>query len=443
MPDPEQNNNDFMIEKIKERPVNKKKLVRRTLTTALMAVIFGTIACFTFLFLEPVFSSRLQPEEEPEPIFFPEDQEEMLPEEMLSENIEPEETPPPSAPPEAVELEEEQIQEILNSVTLSKENYIQLYSALSEYAAELEKYMVVVTSVESDVDWFSDVYENERQTSGVIIANNGREILILTDYSVIRQGDRLQATLYNGVRADAQMVQYHSETNLAVLSISLSTLSQLMNVENIVVAPLGSSLSKNLPGSPVIAMGSPMGSSGSIGYGMITSVSGQLVKQDGNYTVISTDIYGSQNASGVLFDMQGRVIGFITGERTGSDIKNMIMAYGISDLKKLISGMSSGSQLACLGIKGMDVPEEANIDYGVPNGAYVRELVMNSPAMQAGIQQGDVIVGFDDQEINSMSELTDALLKSAVGDNAKLKVMRLSQDEYREMEFEVTLGELK
>ena len=52
----------FMIEKIKERPVNKKKLLRRTLITASMAVIFGLVACFTFLVLEPVISNWLYPE---------------------------------------------------------------------------------------------------------------------------------------------------------------------------------------------------------------------------------------------------------------------------------------------------------------------------------------------------------------------------------------------
>ena len=57
---------NFMIEKIKERPVNKKKLLRRTLITASMAVIFGLVACFTFLVLEPVISNWLYPEEEPQ-----------------------------------------------------------------------------------------------------------------------------------------------------------------------------------------------------------------------------------------------------------------------------------------------------------------------------------------------------------------------------------------
>ena len=90
MPDLEQKNqNDFMVEKIKVKPVNKKKLIRRTLITISMAIIFGMVACVTFLVLEPVISNWLNPEEEPQVgmVVIPEDREEMSPEEMLAENL--------------------------------------------------------------------------------------------------------------------------------------------------------------------------------------------------------------------------------------------------------------------------------------------------------------------------------------------------------------------
>ena len=89
MSEKDQNNqSDFLIEKIKQRPINRRKLIRRTIITAAMAVIFGLIACFTFLVLEPIFSKWLNPEEEPQVIVLPEDQEEMLPEEMLARSEE-------------------------------------------------------------------------------------------------------------------------------------------------------------------------------------------------------------------------------------------------------------------------------------------------------------------------------------------------------------------
>lgn len=205
MSEKDQNNqSDFLIEKIKQRPINRRKLIRRTIITAAMAVIFGLIACFTFLVLEPIFSKWLNPEEEPQVIVLPEDQEEMLPEEMLAEN-QPTESPSPEPSEEGVVLEPEQIEEILSGVVLTKQNYKELYAALSEYTEELNRYMVMVTAVTSNIDWFSTVQESSNQTSGVIVDNNGKELLVLTNASPLRSAESLSLTFYNGQQANAQI----------------------------------------------------------------------------------------------------------------------------------------------------------------------------------------------------------------------------------------------
>ena len=79
------NDFEFLQEKIKERPVNKRRLLKRTIITASMAVLFGLLACLSFLLLEPVLNNWLYPEEEPEVVTFPQEQNEMLPEDMLTE----------------------------------------------------------------------------------------------------------------------------------------------------------------------------------------------------------------------------------------------------------------------------------------------------------------------------------------------------------------------
>ena len=77
MEDFEQNQNYEMIkERMKERPINRKKLMRRTLITVSMAVIFGVFACITFLVLEPVISNLLYPEPAPEVVELPEEMDE-------------------------------------------------------------------------------------------------------------------------------------------------------------------------------------------------------------------------------------------------------------------------------------------------------------------------------------------------------------------------------
>lgn len=444
MAEQEQNNkNDFIIEKIKDRPMNKKKLLRRTIITAVMAVIFGLIACFTFLVLEPVISNWLYPEEEPQVIVFPEDQEEMSPEEMLADNMQQENQTVPPPEPENVTLEEEQIQEILSGVTLNKNHYKQLYSAMSDYVTELSQYMVTVTGVTSNIDWFNNVQESKNQASGVIIANNGRELLVLADYTPIRQAEKLSLSFSNGVQVAAQLKQKESSSNLAVISVNLADLPPEMQNDNVSIVTLGSSNVKNLVGTPVVAMGSPMGISGSVGYGMITSVNNLQSAADRNYKLMLTDITGSQNAGGVLFNMQGQVIGILTSNKTGTDMKSLLNAIGITELKKIIEKMSNGSQVAYMGIKGVDVTREAHEDLAVPYGAYVTEIDMDSPAMLAGIQQGDVIVEIEDRNILTFSEYTTLLLQLNAGDTVHFTVMRQVQEEYKEMSFDIVLGESK
>ena len=76
---------EFLQEKIKERPIDKKKLIQRTIITASLALLFGLIACLTFLVLEPVLNNWIYPEEEPEIVTFTQEEDEMLPEDMLTE----------------------------------------------------------------------------------------------------------------------------------------------------------------------------------------------------------------------------------------------------------------------------------------------------------------------------------------------------------------------
>lgn len=442
MPEKEQNNqNDFMIEKIKQRPINRKKLLRRTVITASMAVIFGLIACFTFLVLEPVISNWLYPEEEPQIVVLPEDQEEMSPEEMLAENL-PTESPSPEVEQEELVLEKEQIDEILSGVVLDRQNYKEIYAALSDYVTELNHYMVTVTAVTSNIDWFNTVQEKKNQTSGVIITDNGKELLILTDASYLSSAESLTITFYTGDQVNAQVKQTDNYTNLAVLMVPLEDLPAGIKKEKLVYPTLGSSNTK-LTGMPVIAMGSPMGTSNSIGYGMITSASTVYSVPDRNYKIMQTDIMGSQNASGVLFNLDGQVIGIITGNKTGSDMKNVIYAYGITEMKKIMEKLSNGSAMAYLGISGLNVTSEASGELGVPLGGYVKKVDMDSPAMLAGIQQGDVITNIDGRNISTFNEYTNIVMQLEPGKTVKMTVKRKSQDEYKEMEFTMEAGETK
>lgn len=436
---------DFMIEKIKERPISRTKLIRRTLITVSMAVIFGLVASFTFLALEPVLNNLMSPKEEIPQIYFPEETEEMLPEEMLSESILtdiPMDVPEDPDAVEGVVLEEEQIQEILSGVRLNLTNYRQLYAALADYSQILQKAMVTITSISSRVDWFNGVDESTRRSSGVIIANNTKDLLILTDFTPLEKAEKLNITFCNGAEILAELVRVDTTTNLAVLAVPLESLPQDF-MDSIAIANQGSSNYKNLAGTPVIALGTPMGTSNSVGYGVITSTSGLASEVDVNYKLLQTDIVGSSTADGVLFNLQGQLVGIITSHHNSSDLKNLITAYGITDLKKRMEKLSNNQPFVYAGIFGESVSLGAHEALGVPYGAYVREVILDSPAMRAGIRQGDVIVMMDEKEVTSYNDYMTIMALQKPEMKVSVRVMRQAQNEYKEMNLEIVLGELK
>ena len=441
-------NNDFMIEKIKERPINRKKLIRRTVTTVTMALIFGLVACFTILFLEPIISDYLYPEEEPEPITFVEDEEEMKPEDMLEEKEIEKETiiqiiqQEPASP----QLDQEQVKEILEAVTFDKTHYIQLHEVMSEYVAELDQYMVTVTGVEEDQDWLANSYESSSDTFGIVIKKNNKNIFILTDYNTLKKADKIQVTFKNDKKTDAVLMGKHTEMDIAILAVSQEAYGTEEEVGLLPEAPLGSSRSLLKVGDPIVALGSPMGVIDSVGYGMITARKEETSMVDYNYNIIMTDIYGSQYARGILFNMTGEIVGVIAPTRMGTDMRNMVMAYGISDLKLMITALSSEKKVPYLGIRGTSVAKDAtyinenNQEEKIPEGAYVIDVIMNSPAMLDGLQKGDIITRLGNNYIRNYENFASAMYKFESGQVVKITIMRLSQGVYKEMSMNVVLS---
>ena len=244
---------DFLQEKIKERPINKKKLLKKTIITAMMAVLFGLLACLSFLLLEPVLNNWLYPEEAPEVVTFPPEQEEMLPEDMLteggstqpsqtvSESEEMQSTQQPSQedmPTQTTSVSDinnmpesgtHEAESMLGDETqeLTLKPYQTQYEELYQTYKDISSSMVTVTAVHSDVDWFNNTYQSEGTTAGVIIANNNRELLILARKSPLGVAESIRVTFCNGVNADAEIKKYDKNTDLAVQRLIMCQLRYL------------------------------------------------------------------------------------------------------------------------------------------------------------------------------------------------------------------------
>ena len=427
----------FISEKIKQRPINRRKLLRRTVITFFLAIVFGIVACFTFLFLQPVFSDRLYPEPEPDPISLPEEaiQDELTPEEMFADDNAILEN-------EVQSLEasqKDQIDRAIASYTFDASDYGKMMSSLKTVATGVSKSLVTVTAVSSDTNWFSESFESSGSVSGVIIANNGTNYYIVIPASSIEGADSIRVTFCDGAVASAEVNLTDTITGLSVISVRRATLTESTR-DKVATSTLGSSNSSTMTGLPVLAAGSPIGVQDSISYGIITSEKITLPLADSCYKLLTTDISGSNLATGVITNLNGQVIGIIDMSYNNSDLQNHISAIGITELKSLFEDLSNGKNRPYLGIQGTTIPKDVLEKEEIPAGAYITKTEMNSPAMQAGIQSGDIITSIEGSDVASYEQLISKLSDFSPEDNVIFTVKRQGPNEYIDLEIEATLS---
>ncbi|MBR5375657.1 MAG: serine protease [Lachnospiraceae bacterium] len=432
---------EFIKEKIKDRPVNKKKLFVRFLTTVFLAAVFGVVAAVCFYYTMKTIET-VRGEEKPSEISLS-SEDAVSSDEAVSEDVILKESEKAETDNSRRIEDTKPSRTVINNITTNRvlmtpESYEKLYSDLHEKALEAERAIVTVTGSVSNTDWFDNTYENSNNGAGLIIARTEKELMILTSKSVTDGAEKVSVSFVNGETAGARIVKADANTGLETVGVSLDELSDY--TKNIVsVATLGNSTDSSIVGTPVIAIGNPLGVKGSEAYGLITSNTSEEQMTDMNTHLITTDIYGSSNASGVIINYSGSVMGIITTRFSEEDTKNIITAYSISDMKNLMERLANDRDAIYMGIYGIDVTSEASKNYGVPAGAYVTSTISGSPAMSSGIQSGDVIVKMGETEITDFSDYTEELGRLKPDDEVTLTIQRFSRGGYQEMKLEATV----
>lgn len=426
----EKENFDFIREKIKEKPMNKKRMLKQGLFTLALAVLFGLVSCGVFTYMHPLMEEWMHPKKNT-PITIPEDQ--LATETEETEEPEPTEVEIPPEPP------------VTETTIVKKELELTDYQALQSkiYAVGKEKNssIVTVTGVVSDMDWFNNAYESKGQASGIIIGDNNNELLILTEHKVIEEAGEISVTFINDVTVGAGLKKYDGNTGLAMLSVPLEELDE--GTKNAIsYAVLGNSLPLT-QGNVVIAVGSPLGTNYSIALGNVTSVSNEIHTVDNTYKVLTTDIVGSKNSSGALLNLSGEVVGLVMQDYSSIGDENTLTAVSISELKKLIEMLSNGKDIPYLGLKVVTATERISKEYDIPQGVYIMEVVLDSPALWAGLQMGDVITEMDGEEITSVEAYETKVLSLKPGDSIDIAVKRQGMEEYTRVECTVTAGKLE
>lgn len=406
-PEDGQDSYSFMKETFKDETEHGRKIWKKLLKSAGMGLVFGLAACTGFVALKPLVEQSVLGNQNH--ITIPDEEE--------------------------TEVKEVQDEE---EIPITAENYRELNKILNDIAKEAETSIVSIASDKTPLLEETPVYDEIQSGAGVIVGDNGNEILVLTNSNIYKGQGTYLATFCDGRKYDTTLKKKDENIGIAVFAIEKSKLNKTTEDE-INVAKLGSSTSLE-KGDPIIVCGNPFGYEDATGFGVIASPSNKVTRADGEYQLVCTDVTSTEGGTGVLVNINGEVVGLIDQNISDNDCKSHVTAYGISDLKSAIELLSNGASVPYLGIVGVTVTEELAKEHGMPIGIYVQSVKPDSPAMKAGIQTGDILTNVGKSSTNSLAHYHVLLMKEKPGNVLKISGQRLSSEEYVEVEFSVETG---
>jgi putative serine protease PepD len=268
--------------------------------------------------------------------------------------------------------------------------------------------------------------------SGEVIKSDG---YILTNNHVIAvaaNGGKVEVLFSDGVAAPATIVGRDTLTDLAVLKVTPP--------RDLKVITLGSSASVQV-GQPVIALGAPLGLSGTVTSGIVSALDRTIeVPAEDNksallVSALQTDAaINPGNSGGALVNCAGQLVGVpsagatvpsTSGESSGGSIG---LGFAIPvDIAKTISDelISHGRAVhAFFGVQTLPIPEASAAEAGVSTGLFVAGVVAGGPAEKAGLRQGDIIIKVDGQPATSNVQLQELTLTKNPGDKVSLDYVR-------------------
>ncbi|MGF0109755.1 MULTISPECIES: S1C family serine protease [unclassified Clostridium] len=312
-----------------------------------------------------------------------------------------------------------QLNELSNRTVIANP---QIFSTDSEALSASEAFekvapAVAIVSVSGVID-YSGIIPKETSGigSGFIINEEG---YILTNYHVIKGAKEVVVTLSDGTDANAKVVNYDENQDVAMLKISDD------NIKVPAVVELGNSDALK-PGEQVIAIGSPLSKEfGQTVTAGIVSATNRTVKTSSGVelNLIQTDTaINPGNSGGPLVNTKGEVVGINNMKLASDTIEGIGFSIPINSIKDRIDSLSK--PILNLGISVREINSELGKQYNMDEGLYIVQVTEFSPAEKAGLQSGDLIVKFDGQRITTFNELKEIRDTKKEGDIVSIEIIR-------------------
>lgn len=317
-----------------------------------------------------------------------------------------------------------------------KQMYLQMYEFIRQVAEKVSDALVTVVAIETGVDWFQEVYENRTGTTGLILGNDGVDLLILVGTEQFSGATSIEVLFGEEVIA-GRIYSMDKDYGLAVIAVPLEQIPE----ELLGQIELGVFASEEdiLAGTPVIALGAPNGYGGSMEFGMITSLGSTVSVTDGEVSYFTTDILEYPSGHGFVVNLEGKILGMITHTHKENPEDGIFSAVSLYSIRGAVVKLLNNAEWAYCGIKGQDVPQNLKKEYGLENGVYVSEVENASPALAAGMKAGDIIVAVGGKEVDGIRSFSDVILGCSTREIVQVKLIRKAEDGLREMTIEIPL----
>lgn len=329
---------------------------------------------------------------------------------------------------------------------------------------------VSVQEIPSFFGYSSHQYKSASTGSGIIVGDNDDELLIATNNHVVDGATTLSVcfigddvanaeteTVNAGDNGDlnvedavsAKIKGTDADNDLAVVAVKKSDIPE-DTLNQIKIAQIGSSDDLAV-GQQVVAIGNALGYGQSVTSGWISALNRTISTDDGTNStgLIQTDAaINPGNSGGALLNMKGELIGINSAKYADSAVEGMGYAIPISKAKPILEELMNretrekvdSSKKGYLGVSLASLTTEAIEMYNMPTGAFVRNVEDDSPAQEAGICKGDIIVKFDGQKVSDGDDLLDKLQYYKSGEKIEAVIARATNGEYEENTIELTLG---
>jgi S1-C subfamily serine protease len=255
--------------------------------------------------------------------------------------------------------------------------------------------------------------------SAVVITPDG---FLVTSAHVVAQGGSASASFLDGTEYAVEVVGADPLSDLAVARALAATLQPV---------PIGNADQLRV-GQLVVAVGNPMGFSGSVTSGVVSGLGRSLATADGNghrrfiEDVIQTDAaLNPGNSGGALADWQARLIGVNTA------VAGMGLGLAVpmnATTQAILSALMRNGRVrrAYLGIAGGNraLPPAVAQKLGRKAGVEVQEVVSGSPAAEGGLQSGDIIVSVSDTPVARAGDLQRLMVEARIGSKVALSILR-------------------